>query len=70
LRTTRINTCGISNKNDLCRAVSVSADAIDYVQPYEVDVSSGVAKQPESRDREKINIFIKCVRKAGNEKTK
>lgn len=46
------------------------SNAIDYVEPYAVDVSSGVEKKPGIKDREKINSFIKYVREAGNEKTK
>jgi phosphoribosylanthranilate isomerase len=33
--------------------------AIDYVQPFAVDVSSGVEKTPGKKDRKKIFSFIK-----------
>lgn len=38
-------------------------NAINYVKPHAVDVSSGVEKQPGIKDQEKIESFIKNVRK-------
>jgi phosphoribosylanthranilate isomerase len=44
------------------------ADAINYVQPFAVDVSSGVEKQPGMKDKQKIFDFIKCAKEIRNEK--
>ena len=42
--------------------------AIDYVQPYAVDVSSGVEKQLGIKDKQKIYNFIKHAKDIKNEK--
>jgi len=44
------------------------ADAIRSVQPYAVDVSSGVEKKPGIKDHKKIFNFIKNVKVIKNEK--
>jgi len=42
--------------------------AIDYVQPYAIDVSSGVEKHPGIKDKQKICQFIKNEKEIRNEK--
>lgn len=44
--------------------------AIDTVQPFAVDVSSGVEIAPGKKDRDKLYNFIKTVKEAGIERAK
>ncbi|MFQ5988336.1 MAG: phosphoribosylanthranilate isomerase [Candidatus Methylomirabilales bacterium] len=41
------------------------AQVIREVEPYGVDVSSGVEAEPGRKDRQKLRDFVACVREAG-----